>query len=79
MRSTRSPNSSASSNATAGPCSPSSTADHIVKDGRDVKENVLQILREQQIDTAPIASIRLLTFPRVLGYIFNPVCFYYCL
>jgi DUF1365 family protein len=43
-----------------------------------VKENVLQILREQQIDTAPIASIRLLTFPRVLGYIFNPVCFYYC-
>jgi DUF1365 family protein len=53
-------------------------ADHIVKHGRDVKENVLQILREQQIDTTPIASIRLLTFPRVLGYIFNPVCFYYC-
>ncbi len=53
-------------------------ADHIVKDGRDVKENVLQILREQQIDTTPITSIRLLTFPRVLGYIFNPVCFYYC-
>lgn len=52
--------------------------DHIVKDGRDVKGNVLQILREQQVDTAPITSIRMLTFPRVLGYIFNPVCFYYC-
>lgn len=52
--------------------------DHIVKDGRNVKENVLQILREEKVDTAPIASIRMLTFPRVLGYIFNPVCFYYC-
>ncbi len=52
--------------------------DHIVKDGANVKENVLQILREDGVDTSTIAKIKLLTFPRVLGYIFNPVCFYYC-
>ena len=53
-------------------------SDHIVKSGADVKENVLQILREDGVDVSLISSIKLLTFPRVLGHIFNPVCFYYC-
>ena len=52
--------------------------DHIVKDGQNTKENVLQIIREAGVDTSRISRVRLLTFPRVLGYIFNPVCFYYC-
>lgn len=52
-------------------------SDHIIKTGKNVKENVLQIIREAGVDTASIHKIRLLTFPRVLGYIFNPVCFYY--
>jgi len=52
-------------------------ADHIVKDGKDAKANVLQIIREAGVDVSTIAKVRLLTFPRILGYIFNPVCFYY--
>jgi DUF1365 family protein len=52
--------------------------DHIVRDSTDTKENVLQTIREAGVDTSRISKIRLLTFPRVLGYIFNPVCFYYC-
>lgn len=51
--------------------------DHIVKDGANAKENVLQVMREAGVDTSRISKVRLLTFPRVLGYIFNPVCFYY--
>ena len=53
-------------------------ADHIMKDGQEVKANVLQVIRESGVDTSNIAKVRLLTFPRILGYIFNPVCFYYC-
>jgi uncharacterized protein len=53
-------------------------ADHILKDSADTKQNVLQIIRESGVDASRISKIRLLTFPRVLGYIFNPVCFYYC-
>ena len=51
--------------------------DHLDLGAGDVKANILKYLVENQVDTARIASIRLLTFPRVLGYIFNPVCFYY--
>lgn len=53
-------------------------ADHIVKGQAGARENVLQVAREAGVDTSAIAKVRLLTFPRVLGYIFNPVCFYYC-
>jgi uncharacterized protein len=51
--------------------------DHMDHGAGDVKANLLHYLTDKGIDIAPIASIRLLTFPRVLGYIFNPVCFYY--
>ncbi|MEN3942079.1 DUF1365 domain-containing protein [Prosthecobacter sp. SYSU 5D2] len=53
-------------------------ADHILRDSQETKANVLQIIHEAGVDTSHIAMVRLLTFPRVLGYIFNPVCFYYC-
>lgn len=52
-------------------------SDHIQKSSADAKENVLQIMRESGVDTSKVSRVRLLTFPRVLGYIFNPVCFYY--
>ncbi len=52
-------------------------SDHIIKDSSSAKENVLQIMREAGVQTERITQVRLLTFPRVLGYIFNPVCFYY--
>ena len=53
-------------------------ADHILKSAADTKSNVLQVIQEAGVDTSAIHKVRLLTFPRVLGYIFNPVCFYYC-
>lgn len=52
--------------------------DHIVRDGASAKAGVLEILAARGVDTAAIARVRLLTFPRILGYLFNPVCFYYC-
>lgn len=51
--------------------------DHLDLGAGGVKANIIRHLEANGIDTTRIASIRLLTFPRVLGYIFNPVCFYY--
>lgn len=42
-----------------------------------IKENLLAWLREQEIDLPPETRVRLITLPRVLGYAFNPVSFYY--
>lgn len=53
-------------------------SDHIVRDAADARSNVLQTAREAGVQTDRIRHVRLLTFPRVLGYVFNPVCFYYC-
>jgi DUF1365 family protein len=53
--------------------------DHLDLGETTLKANILRWLREQDMDVSVIARIRLLTFPRVLGYIFNPVCFYFCL
>jgi uncharacterized protein len=52
--------------------------DHFADDGRDVKTKLLAWLDSRAFDTSRIARVKLLTFPRVLGYIFNPVCFFYC-
>ncbi len=52
--------------------------DHLHLGESTTKANVLRWLQEQGCDTAPVARIMLLTFPRVFGYIFNPVSFYYC-
>ncbi len=42
-----------------------------------IRGNLTYWLEEQGISCAGDARIRLLTFPRVLGYGFNPVSFYY--
>lgn len=52
--------------------------DHLNLGESTTKANILRWLQEQGFDTAPVARIMLLTFPRVVGYIFNPVSFYYC-
>jgi DUF1365 family protein len=52
--------------------------DHLDVGKATVKENLLAWMSAQGVDTSTIARIQLLTFPRVLGYIFNPVCFYFC-
>ncbi|TLD68307.1 DUF1365 domain-containing protein [Phragmitibacter flavus] len=51
--------------------------DHLDNGAGDTKRCILKYLEDNEVDTSEVASIRLLTFPRVFGYIFNPVCFYY--
>ena len=51
--------------------------DHLENGAGETKQCVIKYLEDSGVDTSCIASICLLTFPRVLGYIFNPVCFYY--
>lgn len=51
--------------------------DHLDRGQGSARANVLLTLQEAGVDTARIDRVRLLTFPRVLGHIFNPVCFYF--
>lgn len=53
--------------------------DHLtVLNGGTVKQNLTAHLKENGFDLAEDARVILLTLPRVLGYIFNPVSFYFC-
>ncbi len=52
--------------------------DHIRTDPKkSTRENLVHWLAENGTEIPPDSSITLLTFPRVLGYSFNPVSFYY--
>jgi DUF1365 family protein len=44
----------------------------------DLKARVLTFLRERGIQLAADGRVRLLTLPRILGYIFNPISIYFC-
>lgn len=46
--------------------------------GKSVKEHVLAWISRQGLDLPAETRITLVTLPRVLGYIFNPVSFYFC-
>ena len=50
--------------------------DHLHLGQKSIKENVLSYLKGQGV-TESILSIRLMTNPRILGYVFNPVSFYF--
>jgi DUF1365 family protein len=43
-----------------------------------VKASLGAWLAEQGVELSPAAAVRLLTLPRVAGYIFNPVSFFFC-
>jgi uncharacterized protein len=43
-----------------------------------LKSRVAAFLRERGIDVSAALRIRLLTLPRILGYIFNPISIYFC-
>src|SRR5579863_6579215 len=43
-----------------------------------LKSRVGAFLRERGIDFAAASRVRLLTLPRILGYIFNPISIYFC-
>jgi DUF1365 family protein len=52
--------------------------DHIrINDKSSIKENLRIWLAEKGTELTADAKIMLITFPRVLGYSFNPVSFYY--
>lgn len=51
--------------------------DHVALGHAGIKANLTAWLAEQGMDCPDEARIRLVTFPRVLGYGFNPVSFYY--
>lgn len=52
--------------------------DHLGSEEGPLKARLLRWLAGQEVAVGSITHVRLLTFPRVLGYLFNPVCFYYC-
>jgi len=51
--------------------------DHISHGAESARENITRYLRMEGI-AQPIGQILLLTLPRILGYIFNPISIYFC-
>lgn len=51
--------------------------DHLAPDNRSVREKVLSFVRERGATVPDDVRIQLVTLPRFLGYIFNPVSFFY--
>ncbi len=51
--------------------------DHVTASERTIKENVIHLLRERGYE-GPVDRVVMVTQFRVLGYLFNPVTFYYC-
>lgn len=51
--------------------------DHGPRDGSPLRPWVERILKTRDVDLAG-GKIRLLSMPRVLGYVFNPISIYYC-
>lgn len=51
--------------------------DHLGGEVVDLKQGVLDYWAAHGVDVSSITHVRMLAFPRVLGYIFNPVTFYY--
>jgi len=52
-------------------------SDHISHNSPSLRDNILRFLRDSGIPD-PVGRIRLLTFPRILGYVFNPISVYFC-
>ncbi len=52
-------------------------ADHFPGSGEALRENFFTYLRSQNVAQMP-NKVKLLTHVRVLGYVFNPVSFYFC-
>jgi DUF1365 family protein len=52
--------------------------DHLAEEGETIKENIFQWLKQNNVELQQDDKVMLLTFPRVFGYTFNPVSFYFC-
>jgi DUF1365 family protein len=53
-------------------------ADHEPAGQNPLKERVVAFLCQNGIEFSPFGRVMLLTLPRVLGYVFNPISIYYC-
>jgi len=53
--------------------------DHLAVAGQTTKHTILAWLKHEGVDVERSDRVFLLTFPRVFGYIFNPVSFYFCM
>ena len=51
--------------------------DHLDFGGATIRDNIEIFLRQQGIALPEGARIRLIALPRILGYVFNPVSFYF--
>lgn len=52
--------------------------DHICHGAENTRENICRYLSSQGI-SCPVGKVLLLTLPRILGYVFNPISVYFCL
>lgn len=53
-------------------------ADHFESSPGNLKADIIQWLKLQDVAVPENCRIRLITLPRCLGYVFNPVTFIYC-
>jgi DUF1365 family protein len=53
-------------------------SDHEPAGENPLKERIIAFIRRHGIDPGPSNRVMLLTLPRMLGYIFNPISIYYC-
>jgi len=51
--------------------------DHLDLGAGGIRANLEAWLATQGVTLPPVCGVRLITLPRILGYIFNPVCFYF--
>lgn len=51
--------------------------DHGLKDGSSLRPWAEKMLRDAGV-SEPVCQIKLLCYPRILGYVFNPLSVYYC-
>jgi DUF1365 family protein len=53
-------------------------SDHEPTGERTLKDRITDFLRKNDIEPGPFGQVMLLTFPRVFGYVFNPLSIYFC-
>jgi uncharacterized protein len=53
-------------------------SDHEPAGENFLKDRITLFLRKNGIEPGPFGRVMLLTFPRVLGYVFNPISVYFC-
>lgn len=53
-------------------------SDHAKRDGSSIENWIREVLAQKNLGQK-VENIYLLTYPRILGYVFNPVNFWFCL